>query len=62
MMIKKKREELNLTQKELSEIVGIPQSTLSKYEKGKRQVKQNNMIKISKALKTTPQELFFEKN
>jgi transcriptional regulator with XRE-family HTH domain len=48
------REEADLNQKELAEKLGISQSTLSNYEKGKRRLYLADMQKIAEALgKTT---------
>lgn len=44
------REEANLNQKELAEILGISQSTLSNYEKGKRRLYLADVQKIAEVL------------
>lgn len=44
------REDAGLNQKELAEILGISQATLSNYEKGKRRVYLPQLQKIADAL------------
>lgn len=44
------REEKNLTQKELSEISGVPQKTISRLENGKDLPKFSTLFKLLKAL------------
>jgi transcriptional regulator with XRE-family HTH domain len=44
------REEAGLNQKELAEILGISQATLSNYEKGKRRLYLSQLQKIADAL------------
>ena len=46
------RKKLKLTQKELSDMTGIPISTISDYEKDKSQPSAKNISKISKAVKS----------
>lgn len=59
MDILSRRNELGLLQKDLSIATGINQSTISKYENGKLQIKREAMKKIAKALETDVQTLFF---
>lgn len=55
------RIEKNLNQKELCRMIGIGVNTLVKIEKGDySSLRYPIMIKLSKALGKTPQELFFE--
>lgn len=44
------REEAGMNQKQLAEILGISQATLSNYEKGKRRIYLTQLQKISNAL------------
>lgn len=55
--IKERRKELNLTQKELSEKIGISRATLSDYESGSKVPSLENFIKLSRELKCTPNDL-----
>lgn len=48
--IKKYRQELKLTQKQLGEIIGISQQQIAQYESGKRTPKIETLAKISHAL------------
>ena len=53
--IKKRREELDMTQTELAKRVGYAdKSSISKIEKGKTDVFQSDVVKIAKILQTTP--------
>ncbi|MDR3598489.1 helix-turn-helix transcriptional regulator [Clostridium sp.] len=58
--IKIARVELNLTQEELAEIVGITRQTLSLIESKKYNPSLNLCIRISKALNKTLNDLFWE--
>lgn len=50
-----KREELNLTLKQLANLVGVDSSTISRYEKGKiDKIKMPVIESIANALKTNP--------
>lgn len=56
--IKKRREELNLTQEELAEKLGYKsRSTINKVELGKNDLTQSKIIAYAKALDTTPNYL-----
>lgn len=44
------REELNLNQRELADLVGITEATLSRYENNKREPKGLILAKLAKAL------------
>lgn len=72
-LIKKNREKLNITQKELSEKIGKAEITVRKYEKGLVQIPNDVLEKISKVfnisifdliknnnLKTNENTLYFE--
>ncbi|HZZ29329.1 MAG TPA: helix-turn-helix transcriptional regulator [Pirellulales bacterium] len=55
--IKKRREKLRMTQAELAEKAGIPQSHVSRLECGKHVPTHITMEKIARALKTKPSRL-----
>lgn len=55
--IKNRRKELNLTQKDLSEKIGISRATLCDYESGSKVPSLENFIKLSMELKCTPNDL-----
>lgn len=56
--IKKRREELNMTQEELAKCLGYSgKSTISRIESGKNELNQSKIAKFAKALKTTPADL-----
>lgn len=60
MNVKLARIKLGITQKELAKRAGLSNVTLVKIERGHYEnVTRSSMIKIAKALNTTPQELFF---
>lgn len=60
--LKIKRIERNLSQKELATIVGISNQSISDYENGRLNPSYEIMGKISKELKTSVDELFFNEN
>lgn len=60
--IKKKREKIGLTQTELAIMSGITGPGLSMIEKGKRMPNIKTFYAISKALSTTMDELYHEKD
>src|SRR5206468_1571113 len=69
--IKNLREELEISQEELAKKLDIDRASLSQIENGKRSVKAEELILISKALNvsidmllgiTSPPEVFLEKN
>lgn len=49
--IKERREHLDITQRELAELVGVAPPTISMYESGKREPDQETLRKIADALK-----------
>ncbi len=51
------REELGLTQTDLAERLGKPQSFVSKYEAGQRALDPTELIRISRELHLVPAEL-----
>lgn len=57
-MIRKRREELELTQEELATKLGYKsKSTINKIEMGVNDITQSKIIAFAKALKTTPSYL-----
>ena len=57
--IKKRREQLGMTQAELAEAAGYTsKSTISRIEAGKTDVSQSKLVLIARALQTTPSSLF----
>jgi transcriptional regulator with XRE-family HTH domain len=54
--IKEKRKKNGLTQIQLSEMLDIDDTTLSRIEKSKRKIQLNQIKKISKALNVDEQE------
>ncbi|PJI08324.1 MULTISPECIES: helix-turn-helix transcriptional regulator [Clostridium] len=61
MNVKIARIKKGLTQKQLREIVNISPNKLVQIEKGNySNVTYDQMVKIAKALDSTPQKLFFE--
>lgn len=55
--IKERRKELNFTQKDLSEKIGISRATLCDYESGSKVPSLDNFIKLSRELSCTPNDL-----
>jgi transcriptional regulator with XRE-family HTH domain len=51
------REEAGLTQTQLAELLGRPQSFVSKYETGERRIDIEEFIQISEALSIDPSDL-----
>lgn len=49
-ILKEKRKELNLTQEQLSEKVGLKRSYISKIEKGATDMQISSLVRISTAL------------
>ena len=50
--LKEIREKTGISQKQLAKISGVRQATISRYESGERQIGEDNMIKLIKALET----------
>lgn len=60
MNLKLARIKMGLTQKQLAQLVGLSNVTISHIEKGNDDtVTKATMVKIAKVLNTTVQELFF---
>ena len=57
--IRRPRGAYGLTQQELSDRVGLKQSTYAMYESGKRLPSDENKIKLAKFYGMTVQELFY---
>lgn len=55
--LKKLRKEKKLTQRELAEITDIGYNTIRNYERGDRKPKIENILKLSKALGVSPEEM-----
>lgn len=54
--MKERREELNITLKEIGDEIGVKEATVQRYESGNgiKSVPYDNIVKISKVLKCTP--------
>jgi transcriptional regulator, cro/CI family len=55
--LKKLRKEKNLTQTQISELIDVKQGTYSRWESGKLEPSLENIIKLTKILDTTADEL-----
>ena len=55
--LKRIRKEKKLTQQELSQLSGVPQQTISRYEKGSRNADSENLKKLALALKVSADDL-----
>lgn len=55
--IKDRRLELELTQEDLAQEVGVDERTIRAWECGEYDIKISNLEKLAEALKTTVQEL-----
>lgn len=55
--LKKNRKKANLTQKKIAELIGISQGSYANWENGKREPSLENVVKLSKILGTTTDEL-----
>ncbi len=56
--LKECREKLSLTQKQVAELVGIPEQVYQRYEYGKRIPTAIVACRIAKVLTTTVEELY----
>jgi putative transcriptional regulator len=56
--IAKRREELQLTQKQLAEMLNLTREYLNKIENEKKQINVRLAIRIARALDTTVEHLF----
>lgn len=55
--LNKLKKEMKLTQKELSEITGVPQYSVCRYLSGERVPNVSNLVRLARALNTTPNYL-----
>jgi transcriptional regulator with XRE-family HTH domain len=62
LQIKHLRKQRGLTQEALAEAVGADQSTVQRWESGKRTPDLNDMVKLADALQVRPGELFLISN
>lgn|GEM_PF-2366416 len=61
--IKKRRLELNLSQKELAEMVGVKKAAIGKWENNiVKNMRSDKIIKLAKALRVDPYELLIGAN
>jgi transcriptional regulator with XRE-family HTH domain len=58
--IKEKRQKLNISQYKLAELVGLSQSQISKIESNKRNLKAEELKRISEILRVPVSELFLK--
>lgn len=56
-LLKKRRKELGLTQSELGRLVGLAGNTITNYEKGQREPNIDTLVKLSKVLNCTVDDL-----
>lgn len=62
MLMRDRRKEIGLTQKELADLVGCNESTISQYESGKRQPNFETLLKITEVLHLSASELLGDVN
>lgn len=62
LILKAKRVELGIKQKDFAKALGISQQQLNRIETGRAEPRRDLMKKISEILETPVQELFFEEN
>lgn len=58
MSLRERREVLQLTQKQVADLVGIAETAYQRYEYGAQEPKVFMAVKIARALKTSVEELF----
>ena len=58
MTLRERREALQLTQKQVADLVGIAETAYQRYEHGTSEPKVFMAVKIAKALKTPVEDLF----
>ena len=62
LRVKEMREAKNMTQAQFSQLVGVPQQTISALERGSTQPQLFNLVKIAGALGCTIDELVGEES
>lgn len=56
-LLKEERNRAGVTQEQLSNLLSVPQSFISKYEQGERRLDVVEFISVCKALGVSPKEL-----
>jgi transcriptional regulator with XRE-family HTH domain len=57
-IIKKRRDELNLTLLDIAKKVGVSEATVQRYESGQiKNIRQDKIVKLASALQLTPAQL-----
>lgn len=56
------RKNLKLTQEQLAELAGVTPQTISSAERGRKALRPENIVRISRALHTTPNFLLLGQN
>lgn len=57
MMLKDLRLKVNLTQRQLADLIGVKRNTICMYEKGTRVPTLRNLQKLAKALSVSDEEI-----
>lgn len=57
-MIRKKRKNINMTQEELAEAIGVTPGAIGQYERGESVPNSENMISLIQRLCLNPEEVF----
>jgi transcriptional regulator with XRE-family HTH domain len=57
MIIKERREALNLTQTQLADLIGTTQARVSQWENNITSIRSTNLIKLSKVLKISIEDI-----
>jgi putative transcriptional regulator len=57
--LRKIRLEMDITQEEIADLLGITQQQYNKYERQKNQPAAENMLRIAKKLKIPVEEIFY---
>lgn len=60
--MKKRREELKLTQAEIAELIGIARSTYTNIERGEKNPSFEIMLKVKEVFKVTEDGIFLNSN
>ena len=61
-LMRDRRKEIGLTQKELADFVGCSESTISQYESGKRRPDYETLLKIAEVLHLSASEMLGDSN